>query len=270
MNPVELTDRIHKLTSFKHRITYYGPSTEQELSAALNKYHKVPAKLQEVPESKHFVMQETPINKVLIAPYEAKQIYMVQYSNRGEKFDPAVEPIRSLYNEYFGGGMNSIVFQEMRESRGLAYSAGAGIMYGSKKVYPYAVETQIATQNDKMMDAIKAFNEIINNMPESEAAFKLAKEGIISRLRTDRTIKDNILWSYIYAQDMGMDVDKRIKLYNDVQNMTLKDVVDFQNKWIKGRTYTYCILGDKKELDMEALKAIGPIDELTQEEIFGY
>lgn len=121
-----------------------------------------------------------------------------------------------------------------------------------------------------MMDAIKTFNDIINNMPESEAAFKLAKEGIISRLRTDRIIKDNILWSYIYAQDMGMNVDKRIKQYNDVQKMTLQDVIDFQKKWMKDRTYTYCILGDKKELDMEALKTIAPIEELTQEEIFGY
>ena len=162
------------------------------------------------------------------------------------------------------------LLMNLRESRGLAYSAWAGIVTGGKVIYPYTVQTQIATQNDKMMDAIKTFNDIINNMPESEAAFKLAKEGIISRLRTDRIIKDNILWSYIYAQDMGMNVDKRIKQYNDVQKMTLQDVIGFQKKWMKDRTYTYCILGDKKELDMEALKTIAPIEELTQEEIFGY
>ena len=107
-------------------------------------------------------------------------------------------------------------------------------------------------------------------MPESEAAFKLAKEGLIARLRTERIIKSDIIWSYINAQDLGQNVDSRIKLYNDAQNMTLKDVTDFQKKWIKGRTYTYCILGDKKELDMEKLKEVGSIRELTQEEIFGY
>lgn len=69
---------------------------------------------------------------------------------------------------------------------------------------------------------------------------------------------------------MGMNVDKRIKQYNDVQKMTLQDVIGFQKKWMKDRTYTYCILGDKKELDMEALKTIAPIEEPTQEEIFGY
>lgn len=48
---------------------------------------------------------------------------MAQISNLDKKYDPAIEPIRALYDEYFGGGMNSIVFQEMRETRGLAYSA---------------------------------------------------------------------------------------------------------------------------------------------------
>lgn len=138
------------------------------------------------------------------------------------------------------------------KSRGLAYSAWAGIVTGGKAIYPYTRQTQIATQNDKMMDAIKTsmISLLINNMPESEAAFKTGKkEGIISRLRTDRIIKDNILWSYIYAQDRGYEIiDKRIKQYNDVQKMTLQDVIDFQKKWMKDRTYTYCILGDKEEL----------------------
>ena len=97
-----------------------------------------------------------------------------------------------------------------------------------------------------------------------------AKEGLINRMRTDRIIKSDIIWTYINAQDLGQSVDPRIKLYNDVQTMTLKDIVDFQKEWVKGRTYVYCILGDKKDLDMNKLKAVGPIEELTQEQIFGY
>ena len=195
---------------------------------------------------------------------------MAQYSNRGEKFDPAIESARRIYNEYFGGGMNSIVFQELRESRGLAYSAWAGLNKPSLPKYDYSISTYIATQNDKMIDAIHTFNDIINNMPESEAAFKLAKEGLIARLRTERTIKDNVIWSYINAQDFGLNTDSRIQLYQDTQKATLQDVIDFQKKWIKGCTYSYCILGDKKDLDLTALKKVGPITELTTEEIFGY
>ena len=124
--------------------------------------------------------------------------------------------------------------------------------------------------NVNMPESEAAFNDIINNMPESEAAFKLAKDGLTNRLRTERIIKGDIIWSYINAQDLGQNVDPRIKLYNDIQNMTLKDIADFQKQWVKGRTYVYCILGDKKDLELDKLKAVGPIEELTQEQIFGY
>ena len=270
MNPQELVDRIHNQNNYKHRILYYGPSSSKDLLATIDQYHQVPATLKDIPAGNEFSYLETPATKVLVAPYEAKQIYMAQISNLDKKYDPAIEPTRELYNEYFGGGMNSIVFQEMRETRGLAYSAWAGIMPPSYLKYPYTIRTQIATQNDKMIDAVNTFNDIINNMPESEAAFKLAKEGLINRMRTDRIIKSDIIWTYINAQDLGQSVDPRIKLYNDVQTMTLKDIVDFQKEWVKGRTYVYCILGDKKDLDMNELKAVGPIEELTQEQIFGY
>lgn len=270
MDPQELINRIHQQNSYEHRILYYGPSGEKELLATINKLHNTPRKLKKIVPNDQFKMQLTDQTKVFIAPYEAKQIYMSQISNRGEKFDPSTEPVLNLYNEYFGGGMNSIVFQEMRESRGLAYSANARIIQPSYLKYPYMFRTQIATQNDKMIDAIKVFNDIINEMPESEAAFKLAKDGLIARLRTERIIKDEVLWSFIAAQDLGMKEDSRIKLYNDVQTMTLKDIVNFQNKWIKNRTYTYCILGDEKELDLEKLKEVGPIIRLTPEDIFGY
>ena len=270
MNPQELVDRIHNQNSYKHRILYYGPSSSKDLLATINQYHQVPATLKDIPAGNEYAYLETPVTKVLVAPYDAKQIYMAQISNLDKKYDPAIEPIRALYDEYFGGGMNSIVFQEMRETRGLAYSAWASIMPPSYLKYPYVLRTQIATQNDKMIDAVTTFNDIINNMPESEAAFKLAKDGLTNRLRTERIIKGDIIWSYINAQDLGQNVDPRIKLYNDIQNMSLKDIVDFQKQWVKGRTYVYCILGDKKDLELDKLKAVGPIEELTQEQIFGY
>ncbi|MBD3590859.1 pitrilysin family protein [Bacteroides sp. GM023] len=270
MNPQELVDRIHNQNSYKHRILYYGPSSSKDLLATINQYHQVPETLKDIPAGNEYPYLETPATKILVAPYDAKQIYMAQISNLDKKYDPAIEPVRELYNEYFGGGMNSIVFQEMRETRGLAYSAWAGMMPPSYLKYPYVLRTQIATQNDKMIDAVNTFNDIINNMPESEAAFKLAKDGLINRMRTDRTIKSDIIWSYIDAQDLGQSVDPRIKLYNDVQNMTLKDIADFQKQWVKGRTYIYCILGDKKDLELDKLKTVGPIEELTQKQIFGY
>jgi hypothetical protein len=52
--------------------------------------------------------------------------------------------------------------------------------------------------------------------------------------------------------------------------MTLDDLVDFQKKNVKGRTYRYLILGDSKELDMDFLKSLGEVHEVSTETIFGY
>lgn len=270
MDPQELVDRIHKINSYEHKILYFGPEKPEALLDLIKQYHNVPEKLSPVPAEAEFKQQETEGNKVLLAQYDAKQIYFSAVSNRGEKFDPAIQPTLNMYNEYFGGGMNAIVFQEMRESRGLAYSAGAYLISPSKLKYPYVYRTFIATQNDKMIDALKAFDDIINNMPESEKAFNLAKDALITRLRTERITKSDVLWSYLSAQDLGLNVDSRKELYEKVPSMTLADIKAFQEKWVKGRKYTYCVLGDENDLDLKSLQQYGPITKLSKEEIFGY
>ena len=67
-----------------------------------------------------------------------------------------------------------------------------------------------------------------------------------------------------------MKHDNRKELFEQAQTMALADLKAFQEKWIKGRNYIYCILGDEKELDMKKLSTYGPIQQLSQEEIFGY
>lgn len=258
------------LNTIEHSVMYYGPATQESLIENVNKYHRVPATLTKVDKKNEFTFQETPQNRVIIAPYDAAQVYMAAISNRGEKFDLTLYPIMTLYNEYFGGGMNSIVFQEMRESRSLAYTASASINEPSRLDQSYIYNTFIATQNDKMGDALNAFDEIINNMPESEAAFNLAKEALLARLRTDRIIGADIFSSYQAARDLGLDIDRRKVLFDEVQKLTLANVKDFQQKWVKGRTYTYCVLGDEKAIDMSKLSAYGPVTRVTTEQIFGY
>lgn len=270
-DPQKLIDALRNLMSIDHRIIYYGGMKPEEFLAALNANHgKEVKKLHQIKTTDKYPYQTPEETIVFVAPYPAKQLYMSMFSNNGEKYGAVNEPLRQLYNEYFGSSMNAIVFQEMRESRSLAYSAGARYSAPSYTYRPYIYTTQIATQNDKMNDAISAFNEIINDMPESQRAFDLAKEGLEARLRTDRIIKDGIAWAYVNAQDLGDDHDTRRDTFEALPSMTLEDIVKFQQQNVKGRTYYYCILGDVEDLDMDALKKLGKVVVLTQEDIFGY
>lgn len=269
LNPEELVARTKNLQNMEHTIMYYGPLTEKQITEAINNNHAVGETLQPMPEPTQFTEQVTTENNVLLAHYDAPQIYMAM-RHKGDGFDKNIEVDRSLYNTYFGGGMNSIVFQEMREARGMAYSAWAGYQRPGKPDRSYSLNTFIATQNDKMIEAIKAFNSILNEMPESEKAFDLAKESILTNIRTERILRDQILWNYLDAKEFGYDTDFRKELYEKIPNMTLSTVKSFQEKYVKNKPLTYCILGDTKDLDIKSLEKIGPVKILTQEEIYGY
>lgn len=270
ISPQHLTDQLKSLNKMEHTIIYYGPMDEKTAIATIEKTHKTPKKLTKIAKKDAEKPLEPKETTYFIAPYDAKQLYMSEYSCVGKLYDPAIENQRMMFNEYFGGGMNSIVFQEMRERRSLAYSAGAYFQGQRYLDEPYRFRTTIATQNDKMADAIEAFSEIIEEMPLSQNAFELAKQGMEARLRTERFIKDNAAWVYINSKRLGLKSDWHKTMYEALPSMTLETVSDFHQKHVKGHTYHVGILGDPKDLDLEYLRSRGKVVMLTTEEIFNF
>ncbi len=270
INPADILTELRKLMSYEHEVLYYGNMSEKDVLKMVNKLHVKPGKLMAVDKTERYPALPTEETVIYVAPYDAKNLYMSMISNLGGEFDINTYPVGEVYNEYFGGAMNSIVFQEMRESRSLAYSAGAYYIEPYKLKRPALYRTTIATQNDKMKDAIDAFLLIINDMPQSPEAFQIAKQALDSRLRSERVIKDDKAWAYLDAKRLGMDHEKRKDLFEKLSSITLEDVVNFQKGNIKDRTYSYGILADPNDIDMEALKKLGRVEMLTTEDIFGY
>ena len=268
--PAELINLVKGLKDMQHTVVYYGPMTEKELNKCLSKVHKTKKNLAAVPVGTPYMEQTTPRTEILLAPYEAKNIYMIQYHNEGTMWRPDHAAVINLFNEYFGGSMNAIVFQELREARGLAYSAAAYYRQPNEKSHPEYAMTYIITQNDKMMDCVNEFNKIVGTIPQSENAFALAKESLMKKLASRRTVRGNVLWSYIAAKRMGVNYDINSKVYEMLPNLQLNDIVNFEQQTMAGKPYRYLILGDEKELDIEALEKIAPIRRLTLEDIFGY
>lgn len=268
----DLLSSIHSLLGMKHKVMYYGPEKKGALLRMLNNSHRLADNLIEV-KSLPIKTRVVAEPEVLFAQYDAKQAYYMQYSCRaGDLFNVALDPYTTMYNSYFSGGMNSIVFQEMREARALAYSAYTRYADGRTVEDPDYFYAFIATQNDKIHQAVEAFDEIIENMPESQAAFDLAKQGVLANMASQRTTKMSVLWSYVNNLDKGLpaNVDRNKAVYEQIKDMTLADVASFQKRYIKGRKYNYCILGDKNDLDMNYLQSLGKIRFVSQEEIFGY
>jgi len=269
-DPQQLLSLIAGLPNMKHSVLYYGKLTPEELSETLGAIHQTTRVLADVPQGKPYARQEATANEILIAPYDAKNIYLMMYHNENRDWHPEQEAVVDLFNEYYGGGMNGIVFQEMREARGLAYSASAHYVTPSKKDEKDYYQTFIITQNDKMMDAVNQFHIILNEMPASETAFQIAKDAVTKQIASRRVTKTGVLNAYLSAKRLGIDYDMMEKVYNALPSVSLQDIVNFEKEQMANKACRYIILGDEKELDMEALEKVGPVKRLTTEEIFGY
>lgn len=270
LDPQTVLNNLRKLWHYDHKVIFYGPQSAKEARKLIARYHTTPKKLLPVPKVKRFEPMETKSDRVFFAHYEANQSYL-QTVTKGIKYDPSMLPQITIYNSYFGGGMNAIVFQELREKRGLAYTARSNYTAPSLPDEFYINNSFIATQNDKVVDAFNAFNELFNTMPESEVSFNLAQESIISNIRTQRILKSAIVWNYLSAQKMGQNMDMRKVIFEKIPKMTLSDVKMFNEKHIQNQPKTYIILGHEKQIDFETIeKLFGPVTKLTKEEIFQF
>ena len=269
-DPQVLVDLLKGLSHYQHRVAYYGPMEEKEVAGLISKAHVSAKQLAAVPQNHPYLHLPATENEVLIAPYDAKNIYMRMYHNEGRTWNPEEAAVQEVFNEYFGGGMNGIVFQEMREARGLAYNAYAYYYSPTWKDRKECFITHIITQNDKMADCITHFNEILNEMPASETAFQIAKDAVAKRLASARTTKMGIFNSYLSAQRLGLGYSENELIYKHLDKVTLNDIVNFEKANMANKPLRYIILGDENQLDMKALEKIGPVKRLTTEEVFGY
>ena len=270
IDPKTLTDLVKNLFfNYKHYFMYYGVSEPTDVIALINKHHKTAPVLQDLVVKKVYQENSFDKNIVYFVDYDMVQTNFVMVS-KDQGFDPLLIPYAQIFSEYFGSGLSSVVFQEIREARALAYSAYAAYSIPSRPWDAHQIRTFVATQADKLKNATDAMNQIMNNMPKAEIQFNASKESIMKRIESDRISKTNIFWFYIRNKDLGIDHDNRMDTYKKIQEIKIEELDEFFSKHIKGKKYTYLVIGKKKDLDLSTLKKLGEFKELTLEEIFGY
>ena len=265
----ELTTLIKGITKLPHRILYYGPREAKQVSKFLAEYHPVPAEFDAIPTLKEYEELAVDDPKVYCTDYDMVQTEIV-FLAKGENYDTKSEPAVRMFNEYFGGGMNSIVFQEIREAQGLAYSVFSSYSQPSKKEKANYLFAYVGTQADKQAEAMNAMMDLINNMPESEEAFNIAKESILNKIESERITGSGVLWNYVSAQDKGLDYDVRKDIYTQVKEMNFDNLSSFHEKYIKDQKYVTVLVGSRDKIDFDALQAYGEINEVGLDELFGY
>jgi len=265
----ELAGMLQSLTSYDHRVLFYGPQKIDDVQKVLNDHHNLPEALNPIPEAANYAEIETAENKVFFCEYDMVQSELMMM-HRGPEFSVDLLPEAKIFSQYFGSGLSSIVFQEIRESKALAYSAYAGFTSPSKAEDHHYIRGYIGSQANKLEDATNALLDLMSTLPRADKQFNQAKTSALKQIETNRTTGNSILWSYEGAKKRGVDYDLNSKLYPAISDIDFDKIQGFFDSNIKDKPYTYLVIGKKSEMDMSALEKLGPVQELTLEEIFGY
>lgn len=265
INSVDMTNKIQNLLKMPYEIFFYG----QDFNA-FKKYAKpfVEKETMKVAAKQNYPEPATDGN-VYFTNYDMVQTEMAKVA-KGPNVNLANLGKISVFNEYFGRGLSSIVFQEIRESKSLAYSAYVSYASSSELNRPDYVTTYIGTQANKLPQAVTAMDELMANLPQIPAQFNNAKNAALKQIASGRINRTNIYFNQLNLKKLGVDYDLRKDIYKEIEKLSLAGLTNFYDSQMKPMKYNTAIIGKKENLDMYALNKIGKFQEVSLEEIFGY
>ena len=182
--------------------------------------------------------------------------------------DESLTPSIQIFNEYFGGGMAGLVFQELREARALAYSAWARFFTPSRPDEENVMVGSIGCQADKTIDAMEAFIGLLKEMPVSNTRWSSAHASLLSAYRTN-PITSRAIPKFVYDVDtLGLKIDPRESRFKNLSKAKIGGFEKFYQNKIKAKSILFSVVGDSTRIDMKALEKFGPFTQVSAKELF--
>jgi predicted Zn-dependent peptidase len=177
----------------------------------------------------------------------------------------------ALWGRYFGGNMQSVLFQEIREFRSFAYYAN-GYNLPTDRLHQLndncAYITKLGTQNDKTMKALETLDSLIYHMPIRTNAVKANKQEILNDINNLYPHFRSKARSIAYYETLGYHEDPEKLAVSVIAPLQISDVESFYHKYIQHQPKSIIIVGNKRKLDMKKLASYGKIVELKKADIY--
>ena len=263
----ELLSLPSDLLDYEHTLAYTGSMPLEQLVEALRRHHPLAGDLKQPPAYRFRTVREISANEVYVVDQQTAQAQVrIEFADGEYNANDRVPA--SVYTSYFGSGMSSVVFQELREALALAYSASARYGQGSRLKDQNLMLGAIGTQTDKTVDALDAFIDLIDNMPESEERFDETVTALLNRYRTSKLSFREVIGAVRGWEKLGLEGDPRADSYARLQELQFADLVDFQREHVKDRAKLISIVGDLSIIDQAELERFGSVKQIAIDDLF--
>ena len=263
----ELLDLPASLLGYEQTIAYTGSLPLEEVAEILRRHLEPEAELQAPPAYRYRQAREIDQTELYMVDQQTAQA-QVRIEFADGVYDEGDSVLASLYTSYFGSGMSSVVFQELREARALAYSASARYAQGGRLNDQNLMLGAIGTQTDKTAEALSAFIDLIDNMPVSAERFDEAVNASLNRYRTSKLSFREVLRAVRSWERLGLSDDPRRQRYAALQQAGMAELVEFQQQHVRDRAKLISIVGDLSVIDTAELEQFGTVQQLQVDDLF--
>jgi predicted Zn-dependent peptidase len=264
----DLAEELRVLSDLSHHTLYFGPRAPAAAAAALEfgAGHPVaprpPRRLRSLARPTiyllHRDMAQAQIEVVLPLP----------------PLPRADRPAARLLNQVLGGDMSGLVFQEIREARGLAYRAGAFLATGARPCDAAALIGQLGTQADKSREALALLLDLMQRPTLSAERITASRSALVRELRSTRVPPRRVPdWVQAWEereepQDPRPEELARLEALAPAR--AAEDALGDLLRRHTGGPALISVLGDRRRIDLAGLRALGEVIELRSADLFSH
>ncbi len=266
----ELTGEVIRATDYALDIHYVGKRDVNEVKELLKA--NLPLKEGVKPSESPLVEEKVKYDKqtIYFLPNAEAQQAKIYFYIDGFNYNIADDVSIDAFNQYFSGGFNGLVMQEIREYNSMAYTA-AGYMstppIQNKNTYFLGY---VGTQPDKVADAIDLYMGLLTNMPQYPERIDniktyLKQTALTAKPQTFRS-KSMLFDAWKTA---GYNDDPAKMNMSKIDALTFDQIVNFYEQKIKGKPITIVIMGDQKLINTKQIESKhGKITKLSASRLF--
>jgi predicted Zn-dependent peptidase len=257
VTPAQLKATLGKLLRWKHRTSYFGPRAP---AAAATAVVLGDGSLASAPRKP---LTLRPPNTVLVTDQPTAQTHVwLIWPRAPTRADERA--LGTMFSEY----IRPLLFQQVREARGLAYTVTGGYGAGARQADDAQLFAYVGTQGDKSHDALDAVLATLRQ-PIDAQRFTLARDSLAETYRVDRIAPRELAATVYRWQDQGEPSDPRAARYARASRVD-RDALDRWRTAALGRAMIVSVTGDHRKLDDAKLRAIAPVTAVPVTKLFGY
>ncbi len=259
----QILNAVKEVWASSLKVMYTGNISNAELVTALNSCgfntERKPAKPLYLPEKK-----EHDASVVYLVNARKARQSQIELIKVGDPYVINNAPVANAFNKYFGGDMSSLMFQEIREFRSLAYATSASYMSPAVPGVKCLFTAYAGTQNDKTNECVDVLYNLVNNMPKHPERFNTIISSLKEMSASSRPSFRSMMSTIESWKRKGYTEDPSKFHLSRYDKLNFEDIIDFYERSIQSKPTVICIAGKLRSFDTGKLKKYGTVKKIKK------